>query len=156
MFVPPLILIRHKASLPSKMGEASDGIDIEDASMLLDHILGIEPLNDFQKLAADVNLDGQVTSFDLVTILKLITGDQTTLDKVWRFFYLPVGENNFTLPINEQADVSSPFQSYFFKAIKLGDINDDNSSNVNSAYESASLQLPLTATIMHLPYRLSL
>lgn len=127
--------------VPSKMGEASDGIDIEDASMLLDHILGIEPLNDFQKLAADVNLDGQVTSFDLVTILKLITGDQTTLDKVWRFFYLPVGENNFTLPINEQADVSSPFQSYFFKAIKLGDINDDNSSNVNSAYESANLIL---------------
>lgn len=126
---------------PSKMGDAADGIDIEDASMLLDHILGIEPLNDFQKLAADVNLDGQVTSFDLLTILKLITGDQTTLDKVWRFFYLPVGESNFSLPLSEQADVSSPFQTYFFKGIKMGDLNDDNSSNGNSSYESANLIL---------------
>ena len=123
---------------PSKSDDAKEGIDIEDASILLDHLLGIQPLNDFQKLAADVNLDGNVSSFDLVTILKLITGDQTTLSKVWRFFYLPVGEFNYSLPFQEQADITSPLNSYLFKAVKLGDLNDDNSSST-SGYQTAKL-----------------
>ena len=124
---------------PSKEDDVAAGVDIEDASMLLDHILGIQFLNEFQLLAADVNLDGLVTSFDLVMILKLITGDLTSLDKSWRFFYLPVGENESSLPLFEQADVTIPYQSYFFKAIKLGDINDDYISSIGNNYQAAKL-----------------
>ncbi|HRD05924.1 MAG TPA: T9SS type A sorting domain-containing protein [Saprospiraceae bacterium] len=124
---------------PVKIDDVAAGIDIEDASILLDHLLGIAPLDEFQKLAADVNLDGHVTSFDLLTIMKIISGDQTTLDKVWRFFYLPLGETIYSLPLNEQADISSPLKSYFFKAIKMGDLNGDSDSIAGTSYSAAKL-----------------
>jgi hypothetical protein len=66
-----------------------NGINLLDICRTSKHILGINPLESpYAMLAADVNLSGAVTTFDLVETQKLIKGIYTELpnNTVWRFF----------------------------------------------------------------------
>ena len=66
-----------------------EGIDIDDVAAITKHVLNVASLPDgFKKIAADVNLNGQITTFDAVELRKLILGIYTALPNAtqpWRF-----------------------------------------------------------------------
>ncbi len=65
------------------------GIDQSDIQLIINHLNGVEKLNSFQQLAADVNGDGQVTVMDANLIERLLSGSIpafTGYDSPWQFF----------------------------------------------------------------------
>ncbi|MEO1628264.1 MAG: T9SS type A sorting domain-containing protein, partial [Bacteroidota bacterium] len=72
-----------------------NGVSIRDVYLLSRHILEIEPLNDWNLLAADVNNSGSVTAYDMVLIRQLVlfviqelpigNGDNGNDATPWRF-----------------------------------------------------------------------
>ena len=76
----------------TKSGSALDGMSTSDLLLISRHILSLEALSPpWKALAADINCNGTVTPFDIVTGRKLILGIDTALpcDK-WRFVVEPV------------------------------------------------------------------
>jgi len=64
-----------------------NGVSTADLVEIQKHILGLKPFTSpYQHLAADVNLDGQVTTYDVVLIQKLILGVLTEFPRgrSWR------------------------------------------------------------------------
>lgn len=110
-----------------------NGVSGADVVALQKHLLGIEPFHSpYQYLAADVNLSGTVTTFDLVLIRRLILGaiPEFPGGRSWRFvpedFVFPASGNPLApLPpeqivVERHLDTDSQFR---FIGVKLGDIN---------------------------------
>ena len=125
---------------PSKIGDIKEGIDIEDILLVHDHILSITTMSPLQQEAADINGDGTVSTFDLVLMFKIILGDLTTLDKIWKFYYVDPSFQNVEKYLGNQADVSDPNLGYYFRAIKMGDVDDSYSSGTSN-YTTAMLEV---------------
>lgn len=112
-------------------GDDLNGVTTYDLVLLTKHILGVDPLDSPYKLiAADVNNSGTVTTFDAVTIRKLILFNITEFPDVnsWRFvpkdYIFPDPTNPFVPPFpeNKSADpLTSP--QVDFIGIKMGDLN---------------------------------
>lgn len=111
-----------------------NGVTSYDLTLLSRHILGIEPLDSpYKIIAADANLDGKVTSFDIVLLRKLILGqiDQLPHGKSWRFipadFVFPNPNNPFTPAFPEKITVPGTLDmqpnNFRFIGVKIGDLN---------------------------------
>lgn len=120
---------------PGKNDDALNGVNAMDLVLVSRHILGIQPLpSPYSLMAADVNMSGSITAFDIVESRKLILGIYTQFPNngvSWRFV-----DADFTFP-NPQ----NPFQSLVpgtvtvpdfwidsvvtvsFKGIKTGDVD---------------------------------
>jgi subtilisin-like proprotein convertase family protein len=109
-----------------------NGVSTYDLVLISKHILNLQPFNSpYKWVAADINKNGSVTTFDMVELRKLILhiNSNFTSNTSWRFvdksFAFPTTGNpiaatfpeakNFqTLAADEQAD---------FIGVKIGDIN---------------------------------
>ncbi|MBK6996447.1 MAG: hypothetical protein IPH31_16505 [Lewinellaceae bacterium] len=97
------------------------------------HILNTEPLNSpYKMIAADANKSGNISSFDIVEIRKLILGVNDTFsnNSSWRFvdesFVFPNTLNPFQtlFPENvEHQDWLGNPSHFDFIGIKIGDVN---------------------------------
>ncbi|MDX2134607.1 MAG: T9SS type A sorting domain-containing protein [Saprospiraceae bacterium] len=69
-------------------GGPQNGLDLGDSVMLADHILGLAPLNPFQFVIADLNNSGSLTTFDLLSLVKVMNGEAPHFpDSIsWMFF----------------------------------------------------------------------
>jgi hypothetical protein len=70
-----------------KTNDPLNGVNSWDLVLISRHILGLTPQDGFSLLAADANMSGTITTFDIVEIRKLILGTYSFLPDAnsWRF-----------------------------------------------------------------------
>jgi len=117
---------------PEKNDSPINGVTTFDLIMMQRHLLGIEALDSPYKLiAADVNKSGDISTFDILLLRKLILVIDTDFENntSWRFV-----ETDFVFP-NPQDPFESAFPEVYalssfveeevinFVAIKVGDMN---------------------------------
>lgn len=108
-----------------------NGVTTVDLAIINRYILGLDTLSPYQIIAADANQDGKVTSFDIVTLRKLLLGVTDTLpnNKSWRFlphsYVFPDKTNPFPFPesIPVLPETDPPVNRFAFTGIKIGDVN---------------------------------
>jgi hypothetical protein len=121
--------------VPSKNNLPLNGVTTYDLVLISKHLLGIQTLDSpYKIIAADANQDGKVTTYDIVLLRRLILGliDALPNGKSWRFlpadYEFPDPQNPFLSGFPEAITVpntSDPVQnSFYFKGIKIGDVND--------------------------------
>lgn len=119
---------------PSKNTNPLNGITTADLLNIQKHLLGIKPLDSpYKIIAADVNLDGKVSTYDLVLLNKLLLGHISELPhgKSWRFvlknfvFHNPANPFSAAFPEHgfspRSADPS--INSFYFIGVKIGDVD---------------------------------
>jgi hypothetical protein len=114
-----------------------NGVSTYDLVLISRHILQLEPLGSpYKIIAADANYDGDVTTFDIVQIRKLILGiNDKFAAPSWRYI-----DADYLFP-----DPAAPFQAAFpenivvtnfpetqadFVAVKVGDVNNTHSDDL--------------------------
>ncbi len=95
--------------------------------------LGITPLNTpYQFLAADVNFSGTVTTFDILTLKKIILNIENNFPTGQSWLFVPTDYEFLTPnPANETYPTSFKIEAFYFSrplivdfiGIKLGDVN---------------------------------
>jgi len=123
----------------AKGGDYLNGVSTLDLVLIQRHILGLQALDSNYKLiAADANNDGKVTASDLTDLRKLILGITSSLpnNSSWRFpvagtLVLTSPVVQFTEAINI-TNLSSEMTNQNFVAVKIGDVNGNVSTSVNS------------------------
>jgi thiol-disulfide isomerase/thioredoxin len=118
---------------PDKPGNPLDGLTTYDLVLISKHILGIESFQcDWQRLAADVNCSGSITTLDIVTARKVLLGiDQDLPCGSWRFA--------------PDSSVASNGGCTAFLACKIADVNSQpcvTVAPVATARSSRLLELP--------------
>ena len=97
-----------------------EGVKACDITRIVRHIQGLDPMNRWQIIAADVNRSNSVTTFDIVEIRKLILGIYKkfpAVDAPWRFIpeYIPADYllefnlNPFLMHINNVLVTGAPY-----------------------------------------------
>jgi len=116
-----------------RTGDARNGVSTFDLVLIMKHILGVDLLDSpYEVLAADVNHDSNITSFDVVTLRQLILGIITEFpsSKSWLFID---GDHVFSNPNNPWQDAPAQQKTVIingseevqadFVGIKIGDVN---------------------------------
>ena len=140
---------------PSKNDDPSLGISIADAIPIQRHVLNISPIpSPYQMIAADVNGSGSITTFDIVTLRRMILGTINEFPNEvpsWRFipanFSFPNPTNPFESGIPDQYTflLTDPQIDLDFIAIKIGDVNRSALGN-NFRGASHGLGVPISIT----------
>jgi hypothetical protein len=124
---------------PTKNVDPLNGVNTFDLFLINRHILALQPINSsYRLIAADANKNGQITTFDIVEIRKLILGvySQLPANESWRFVN---AEQVFVTPTNPFAETiqeSVLLENLLddgtagFVAIKIGDIDLDADANL--------------------------
>ncbi len=117
-----------------------NGMSAYDFVLISRHILNLEPMDTPEKLiAADANLSGTVTTFDIVQMRKVLIGTLPAVpgSKSWRFYpanaVFPNPDNPFTVPLPGEMlfqGLDNNHSNVDFRGIKIGDI-DGNVDNLN-------------------------
>lgn len=114
----------------------TNGVSTLDLILLGQHILGINPItNPDRLLAADANRSGHISLLDQIRIRKLILGIETDFGEQPSWIVLPA-DYDFENPeapfdevyngnLNQATITPGNFQSFEWKAIKVGDLNLD-------------------------------
>ena len=116
-----------------------NGVTTADLLLIVNHILGLQTLNSPWKIiAADVNHNNMVTTFDIVEARKLILGIYPALpaNASWRFFPASITfgnpENPFAsgLPLEsiQITNLQGHFTAGSFKGVKVSDTNNSASA----------------------------
>jgi hypothetical protein len=119
---------------PVKNVNPTNGITTGDLVELLNHVTGAVILpSPYRRLAADVNQDGQINTFDMLELRQLILGEieEFTNADSWRFvvknyhFTSQVPESE---PVQDQLTVNldQPVMQGDFIGMKVGDVDMDN------------------------------
>ena len=118
---------------PFKNDDPAFGISIADAIPIQRHILGISSIpTPYQLIAADVNGSGTITTFDIVTLRRMVLGTINEFPNgipAWRFiptnFSFPNPMDPFESGIPNQYTfvLTDPQDSLDFIAVKIGDVN---------------------------------
>lgn len=135
-----------------------NGVSTFDLLLITKHILNIQPFDaPWKFIAADINRNGSVTTFDVVELRKLLLGiyNKFPANTSWRFFTADCDfpPNPFTgfCPA-EYTFLTAPMGSYPpelpFNALKVGDVNGSadpdsmSTSSPDSRGEPMLLRLP--------------
>lgn len=121
-----------------------NGVDTWDLVLISRHILGLVPLNTPYKLiAADVNQSGTITTFDIVTLRKLILGSITQFpdNTSWRFIPLNTTFTNAANPFAQSLPGHSMLvnHQYNFMGIKIGDVDHTASVDFSAPIEDRTM-----------------
>jgi chondroitin AC lyase len=128
----PVIPSGNYVLTPFKNNNPMNGLTTFDALLVQRHILAIEILNPFEKIAADANNTGTITTFDALIIRSVALGNTTAFpnNTSWRF----VRENHVfdtstplaivpPFPESIQGNLNVINGSPDFFGIKIGDVN---------------------------------
>ncbi len=145
---------------PTKDVNPLNGISTFDLVAMSKHVLNVTPFTTpWQYLAADINHNGQVTTFDVVELRKLILGIYTDFPQndSWRFvekdFPFDMSQNPLSQGFKEELSIKNlQSQSSLgdFTAVKVGDVNFDAVPNNLS---SAADRSPVGAVVFDLDER---
>ncbi len=111
------------------MDDPRAGITVKDLIATSRHILGEETFTNFyQLLAADVNNDGKITTFDVVQSrqLQLYIIDDFPSQESWRFFQDDLNSTSINISTNNN------IHTYDYTALKTGDVSGNSPINTNT------------------------
>lgn len=124
---------------PEKDDDPLNGVTTFDLVLISKHILGILPLDSpYKIIAADANNSQAVTTFDLVTMRKLVLFIDLEFanNTSWRFidkdYVFPNPANPWSQPFPEVININDLDQAVSgvdFVAVKIGDVNNSASPN---------------------------
>jgi Dockerin type I domain len=125
-----------------------NGVSTLDLVMIQRHVLGAEKLSSpYKMIAADVNNDQKISVTDLVSLRKIILGQESSVtdNTSWRFvpkvYNFPDPKNPWPFAENVLYDTLDNNQmSTDFYAIKIGDINGTVSNAQNTAASNRDLE----------------
>lgn len=130
--------------IPAKDIEPLNGVSTYDLVLMSQHILGVNELETpYQLIAADVNNDGNITTFDIVQTRQLILYviNDFPNNVSWRFvdanYVFPLPQNPWIEAFPERKDFSNLTQDQFntdFIGIKVGDVSGDADANSSFAH----------------------
>ncbi len=125
--------------IPLKDNDPLNGVSTFDIVLMSQHILGINNLDSpYKMIAADVNNDGIITTFDIVQTRQLILYviNDFPSSTSWRFvdsdFAFPNPQNPWMTTFPERIDIEPLTQDELladFVAIKIGDVSQDAVTN---------------------------
>ncbi len=115
------------------LGHDVDGVNTQDLIKIQQYLLGFINYTDvWEYIASDANLNGSVSTADILKIRKLVLGKITHFEKAWRYIEgfrynawsqsLP---NPFTFEDYRQETFNTNRNDLHFKAIKVGDVTGD-------------------------------
>ncbi len=137
----------------SRDGDPLNGVTTYDMVLITKHILNVTPFDDpLKEIAADVNLNGVVSTSDLVKIRKLVLFIDFTMEKSWRFVDGDCDFNSQTCGVDEVIDFDPAYGHQVnlnLTGLKVGDVN--NSANWNGFQNSDDRSdfAPLTFTVQN-------
>jgi len=139
---------------PHKDEDYLNGVSTFDLVLMAQHILKTYKLDTpYKIIAADVNNDGKVTTFDILELRKLILQIDSELasNESWRFvdknYAFPNPEDPFFPPFPELIDINNLTVDEIyndFVGIKIGDVSGDVKAN--------QLTSPVTEVRSELPF----
>lgn len=142
---------------PEKTDFWLNGVSTLDLLKINNHILNIEPLNSpYKIIAADANKSGTVTTFDIVQLRKMILGITTEIpgNTSWRFvdanFQFPNPYNPFETTFPEKltyADFANNATNGDFVGVKVGDVTNNATANLNAPADDRNTATPLIFNI---------
>lgn len=104
---------RKDVSVTASKSDYDSAVNLLDALLMLQYLIGDEELTEYQLLAADVNGNGTVTEMDVVAILrKMVQLDDSFSGGAWRF-----------VPAVNSVTLSESGNSLNFIAILVGDVD---------------------------------
>lgn len=131
---------------PYKNDDPRNGVTTFDLVLMSKHVLGVLPLDSPYKLiAADANKSKTITTFDIVEVRKLILqiNDNFSNNTSWRFV-----EKSYQFPnpanpwlelfpeVSNVNDLPAGISNLDFVAVKIGDVNESATANVNDQAEA--------------------
>jgi photosystem II stability/assembly factor-like uncharacterized protein len=125
---------------PQRLDDPKNGVTTYDLLLISRHLLVLEPLNTpYKIIAADANRSNTVTTFDIVTLRKVILGVDSVImgNTSWRFVpkshTFPNPNNPLAQPFPEQLKVlPTDNTEWEFTAIKVGDLNNSATPGLQS------------------------
>ncbi|MCR9055399.1 MAG: T9SS type A sorting domain-containing protein, partial [bacterium] len=131
---------------PQRDGDYLNGVSTFDLVLISKHILGVGPLSTpYQRIAADVNNSGSITTLDLIQLRKLILSISTELpnNTSWRFveasYVFPNPETPWQEAFPEVVNINNlpatGIHGADFIAVKIGDVSGDVVANSFSAID---------------------
>ncbi|MFT4668014.1 MAG: hypothetical protein ACI9XB_004991, partial [Gammaproteobacteria bacterium] len=133
---------------PKSNHDPLNGISTYDIVLMSRHILQVEALDSpYKIIAADVNKSGNVTTFDLVELRKMIllVDEEFENNKSWRFveagYTFPDPSNPFNVVFPEETFINGLVEGeeHNYVGIKIGDVNNTAIPNSLMAVESRTL-----------------
>ncbi|MCB9289983.1 MAG: HYR domain-containing protein [Lewinellaceae bacterium] len=135
-----------------------NGVSTLDLVLISKHILGVQLLGSpYKQIAADVNRSGTISTLDMISLRKMILGQDANFpngNTSWRFidagYLFPDPQDPFASPFPEIININNFSQSEMeadFVAIKVGDVD-------NSAVPGSLLGVESRAVAGRLPVRL--
>lgn len=121
MIIPSNSYVHFRFKYPVAQINPLLGLSVLDLTMIQKHVLGIQMLdNEIQRIAADVNNNGKVTTLDIVELRKLIIGTSTE-NKIWMLMppnldLVHTIDDIITLWIEDDTTLN-------FMPLKQGDVN---------------------------------
>jgi hypothetical protein len=136
---------------PQRDGDYLNGVSTFDLVLISKHILGVGPLSTpYQRIAADVNNSGSITTLDLIQLRKLILSIDTEFSNntSWRFvegaYAFPDPSNPWAEQFPEVINIndlpSTNIMDADFVAVKIGDVNGDAEANSFAAVDERSYE----------------
>jgi hypothetical protein len=136
---------------PQRDGDDLNGVSTYDLVLISKHILGVDPLETpYQRIAADINRSGTITTLDLIQLRKLILSITTgfTDNTSWRFVEASYSFPNPANPWAEQFPEVINFNDLplggisnaDFVAVKIGDVSGDAAPNNLAAIDERSYE----------------
>jgi hypothetical protein len=117
---------------PFKRTDTLNGIDLADRALIQQHLIGVAPLNQWQKFAADVNESLTATTFDAYLVgaaIYNIPEARQIIGGWWTFCpsdYVAPATDGFYVPqypISKEVDAQSDVNGIDFVAFRRGDAN---------------------------------
>ena len=103
--------------------DLGEGLSVSDMFKMRKHILAIENLEPLYQIAADLNNDGNVTSFDMLMLkIFLITGEPFTVPS-WRLFRTDDPTDISTFVEAETGILGSDLSGFNFIGLKSGNVD---------------------------------
>lgn len=143
---------------PEKKENLLNGVSTYDIFLLNSHILTNDTLDSpYKIIAADINKSGSVTTFDMLSLRRILLGLDTILpgaNTSWRFinanfqFEDPLYPFSTPFPEETNLNLNRSYRDVDFVAVKVGDLN-------NSAVLSATSIEPRSKQAAQMPVRVS-
>ncbi len=142
---PEVLVGQNYSVVPSKDTDPLNGISTYDLVLMSQHIIGQNPLTTpYKMIAADINNDGKISTFDMVQLRQLILFAVTDFgaNTSWRFidasYVFPDPADPWSQTFPEQYNITNLNADMIvdFVAVKVGDLN--CSAKPNSLISSQS------------------
>ena len=121
-------------------------VDIEDFILMRSALLGLEPLDFYQNIAADINRDRQFNFEDLYAFRAVLKGESEITEKdLWSFIpsdYHPSNVSN-NLDFDEAIPYTSYGGSFDFYGVRTGDLTHANGDLPTESFEGNDIKLAL-------------